>query len=71
MSRPAPAALLLHGFTGDPWEVAPLVAPLAAAGFRVEAPRLPGHDGRPESLAAATWRDWHAAARQALTALAA
>ncbi len=67
----SPAALLIHGFTGDPWEVAPLAVGLSAAGFRVEAPRLPGHDGRPESLEGATWQAWAAAVREAFVRLAA
>lgn len=66
-----PAALVLHGFTGEPWEVSPLAAALAAAGFRVEAPRLPGHDGRPESLERATWGAWFEAASAAFDRLAA
>lgn len=70
-ASPHPAALVLHGFSGDPWEVAPLAAGLTAAGFRVEAPRLPGHDGRPESLEASTWQAWADAAREAFGRLAA
>ncbi len=66
-----PAALVLHGFTGDPREVAPLADGLAAAGYRVEAPRLPGHDGRPESLETATWAAWSEATGAAFDRLAA
>jgi carboxylesterase len=65
------AALVLHGFTGDPWEVRPLADALAARGYRVETPRLPGHDGRPESLERATLADWRAATREAFERLAA
>lgn len=67
----SPAALVLHGFAGDPWEVAPLAEGLAAAGFRVEAPRLPGHDGRPESLETAPWEAWFEATGAAFERLAA
>jgi carboxylesterase len=63
-------ALVLHGFTGDPWEVAPLAEALRAEGFRVEAPRLPGHDGDPESLERATVADWLVATRDAFDRLA-
>lgn len=65
------SALLLHGFTGDPWEMGPLGAALAAAGFRVETPRLPGHDGTPEALERATRADWTQAVGNAFDRLAA
>lgn len=64
------AALLLHGFTGDPWEIRPLADALVVAGFRVEAPRLPGHDGTPEALERATHADWTQATAQAFDRLA-
>ena len=60
--------LLLHGFTGSPWEVRPLGEALAARGFHVEAPCLPGHGGAPEAMEAVTWRDWVQAADAALGA---
>lgn len=63
------SALLLHGFTGDPWEMGPLAEGLSAAGFRVEVPRLPGHDGRAESLERATRADWTQAVSQAFDGL--
>lgn len=46
----APRVLLFHGLTGAPSELWPLGCGLAAAGFRVEAPVLPGHGTRPEAL---------------------
>ncbi len=61
--------LLLHGFSGDPQELVPLGAGLAAAGFAVQIPVLPGHGGVPHDLADHTWRDWLAAARAALSAM--
>ena len=60
------AVLLLHGFTGSPWEVRPLGESLAARGFHVEAIRLPGHGIGPEAMAWVTWRDWEQAAEEAL-----
>jgi carboxylesterase len=63
------AVLLLHGFTGSPWEVRPLAEMLAARGHHVLAPRLPGHGQRPEAMAFVTHRDWERAAREALDSL--
>ncbi len=64
------AVLLIHGFTGSPWEVRPLGEALAARGFHVRAIRLPGHGVDPEAMAWVTWRDWEHAAEQALGELA-
>lgn len=55
------AALLVHGLTGSPWELGLLAESLAAKGFHVVVPRLPGHGGTPEDLLWTTWRDWDAA----------
>jgi carboxylesterase len=63
------AVLLLHGFTGSPWEVRPLAESLAARGFFVRAPRLPGHGTTPEDMLWVTWRDWLAAAEAAFDSL--
>ena len=40
-----PSCLVLHGLGGGPYELAPLVADLEAAGLQVSAPVLPGHEG--------------------------
>ncbi len=61
--------LLLHGFTASPVEVRPLGEALAAAGFPVRAPRLPGHGTHVEELAAVTPGRWLAAAEEALASL--
>jgi carboxylesterase len=64
-----PACLLLHGFTGTTAELWPLGEALAAAGYRVSAPLLPGHGiGAPDLLEAgrAAWRQTAAAALLAL-----
>jgi carboxylesterase len=54
--------LLLHGFTGTPSEMRPLGDRLAARGYTVCAPLLPGHGTRVDELARTTWEDWFAAA---------
>ncbi len=68
-SEATAAVLLLHGFTGSPWEVRPLGEALAARGFHVRAIRLPGHGIGPEGMAWVTWRDWEDAAADALASL--
>lgn len=62
---------MLHGLTGSPQGVAGLGAALAAAGFEVEMPLLPGHGTSPEDLAGCGWHDWSAAAETAYRRLAA
>lgn len=61
--------LLLHGFTGSPWEVRPLGDALWARGYRVHAPCLPGHGRVPEAMLHVSHRDWTQAAFAALDAL--
>lgn len=61
--------LVLHGFTGNPTAVRPLAERLAAAGHRVEVPRLPGHGTTWRDLAATTWIDWAQEADAALDRL--
>jgi carboxylesterase len=61
--------LVLHGFTGSPVSMRPLAEALAAAGFAVELPRLPGHGTSPEDLALTTFDDWLAEAERALGVL--
>lgn len=57
------AVLLLHGFTGTPFELHPLADRLAAAGFRCVAPLLPGHGGDDVALGRTGLDDWLGAAR--------
>ena len=52
------AALLVHGFTGTPWEMRPLADFLADAGIASLAVRLPGHGSTPEDLAGRRWQEW-------------
>lgn len=62
--------LLLHGFTGSPWELRPLADQLLDAGYSVAMPLLPGHGTRLEDLDRTGWQDWLGGARQALDWLA-
>lgn len=63
------ACLLLHGFTGSPWDVRPLGERLAARGLHVKAIRLPGHGSTPLAMAQVSHRDWEQAAEDALQSL--
>lgn len=51
-------ALVLHGFTGNPGSMRPVAEALAAAGFTVELPRLPGHGTRIEDMCETGFEDW-------------
>lgn len=69
-SKPNGAAvLLLHGFTGSPWEMRPLADAFVERGYHVHVPRLPGHGTQPEAMAWVTHRDWEQAADDALLSL--
>ena len=52
------AALLVHGFTGTPWEMRSLGEFLADAGIASLSIRLPGHGTTPEDLAGRRWQEW-------------
>jgi len=58
------AALLIHGFTGTPWEMRLLGEELANAGIASLAVRLPGHGTSPEDLAKKRWQDWDHAVQE-------
>jgi carboxylesterase len=62
-------ALLIHGFTGSPFEMRLLGEHLAARGLAVEGPLLPGHRSTTAALAATGWRDWLAGAERGLAAI--
>lgn len=64
------AVLVLHGFTGNPQSMRFLAEGLAAAGFAVELPLLPGHGTSIDDLVPKRWADWSAAAEDALEELA-
>jgi carboxylesterase len=50
-----------HGFTGSPQSMRPWAEHLAAAGFAVELPLLPGHGTRWPDLNRTAWPDWYGA----------
>ena len=64
-----PACLLIHGFTGTPWDVRPLGEALARAGHAVRAVRLPGHGTTPRAMLEAGAPDWLLACDEALAEL--
>ncbi|QXC63106.1 alpha/beta fold hydrolase [Aquihabitans sp. G128] len=64
-------ALVLHGFTGNPGSMRGLAEALAAAGFTVELPLLPGHGTKVEDMIPTGFPDWLAAAEAAYQSLAA
>ncbi len=65
----ADACLLVHGFTGSPWDMRPLGEALAARGYFAKGIRLPGHGTTPEAMAGVSHRDWEQAAEEGLEAL--
>lgn len=64
-----PGILLVHGFTGKPADLAPLGDVLGQRGYRVYAPWLAGHGGKPEDLRATTADDWRRGVELALLEL--
>lgn len=62
--------LLIHGFTGTPYEMRGLGASLADAGHTVRGVQLPGHAHLGSELVEAGRREWYAAAVHALDDLA-
>jgi carboxylesterase len=63
--------LVLHGFTGSPQSMRPLAEAVAAAGFTVEMPLLPGHGTALEDMLPTRFEDWSLAAEAAYDQLAA
>ena len=61
--------LVIHGFTGSPVSMRPWAEYLAAEGFTVELPRLPGHGTRWEDMAVTRWEDWYSEVDRTLTDL--
>ncbi len=50
--------LVQHGFTGCTQSMLPLGENLAAAGFTVVGPRLPGHGTTVKDMSTRTWQEW-------------
>jgi carboxylesterase len=65
------ACLLLHGFMGTTFDVAPLVHPLESLGLTVDAPLLPGHGASLEDFRRTLFPDWLEAAERHFDTLAA
>lgn len=61
--------LLLHGFTGSPASMRPWGEALAAHGWTVRVPRLPGHGTRWQDMNITTWEDWYSEAERNLREL--
>ncbi|HWU87850.1 MAG TPA: alpha/beta fold hydrolase, partial [Kofleriaceae bacterium] len=61
--------VLVHGFTGTPFEIRPLGELLHRDGFTVHAPLLPGHGTSIDDLDRTTWRDWADAVERAADAM--
>jgi carboxylesterase len=53
--------VLCHGFTGTPQSLRDWGVALAAAGYTVRLPLLPGHGTRWQDMNATTWTDWYGA----------
>lgn len=58
--------VLVHGFTGSPVSMRPLAELLAARGFRVDVPRLPGHGTHPRDMQRTRYPDWRAEVERAV-----
>ena len=63
--------LTIHGFTGNPSSMRGMAEALAAAGFQIELPRLPGHGTTIEEMIPTRWDDWAAEVESAYQRLAA
>jgi carboxylesterase len=63
--------LVIHGFTGNPCSMRPLAEAVAAAGYTVELPLLPGHGTAVEDMVPTRWSDWSGAVESAYRELAA
>jgi carboxylesterase len=56
----ATGVLLSHGFTGSPRSMRPFAEHLAAEGYGVAVPRLPGHGTTWQEMNNTRWQDWYA-----------
>jgi carboxylesterase len=57
--------LVSHGFTGTPHSMRPWAMHLAAAGYTVRLPLLPGHGTSWQDANTTRWQDWYAEVRRA------
>jgi carboxylesterase len=51
-------AVVVHGFTGNPSSMRGVAETLAAAGFHIELPLLPGHGTVIDDMLTTRWADW-------------
>lgn len=58
--------LLIHGFTGSSASILPWARHLAAAGYTVAVPRLPGHGTNWRDLNRTRWPQWYGEVHRAL-----
>ena len=58
-----------HGFTGNPSSMRPWAEHLAAAGYSVRLPLLPGHGATWREVNATRWPQWYATVEAAFTEL--
>jgi len=61
--------VVVHGFTANPTGTRPLGLRLAAEGYSVEVPRLPGHGTSARDLARTRYADWRRTVVNAVTTL--
>ncbi len=61
--------VIVHGFTANPTGTRPLGLRLAAAGYSVEVPLLPGHGTSARDLARTRYSDWRMTVANAVTTL--
>jgi len=57
--------LVIHGFTGNPSSMRGIAEAMAALGYHVEMPRLPGHGTTIDDMLTTRWTDWAAEVRAA------
>ncbi|HEY8079556.1 MAG TPA: alpha/beta fold hydrolase [Labilithrix sp.] len=64
----SPCFVAFHGFTGTTSEIRPVVDAVAARGYAVRAPLLPGHGETPDRLQNTTFSEWTDAMQRELDA---
>jgi len=69
-SRSSVGVVVVHGFTANPIGTRPLGQRLAAEGYSVEVPLLPGHGTSVRDLAGTRYRDWRGTVEHAVASLA-
>ena len=68
--RAGVGVVVVHGFTANPRGTRPLGQRLAAAGYAVDVPLLPGHGTSVRDLARTTYADWRRCVERSVAALA-